>query len=79
MPNKAVAGWTQVPVTGSDILRESHDRLNPAGTVTDVTVQYQVRDSLGAVRFTASVTFQSGAYPTAAATLIAACNTAQGT
>lgn len=79
MANKAVAGWTQVPVLGSDILQETHTRLNAAGTVTDVTVQYQVRDSLGAVRFTASATFQSGAYPTSAATLIAACNTAQGT
>jgi hypothetical protein len=79
MPNKTVSGWTQVPVLASDILQVTHRRLNAAGTTTDVIVTYQVRDSIGAVRFNANLTFQGGAYPVSGASILAACNAAQGT
>ncbi len=79
MPNKTVPGYIQVPVAAQDILRESHERLAADGSVTQVTVAYQVRDSLGAVRDRRSVTFQAGAYPTSGAVLLAACNAQEGT
>jgi hypothetical protein len=79
MPNRSVAGYTQVPVAASDILRVVHDRLNAAGTVTQVTVDYQVRDDTSTVRFQTSLGFQSGAYPASGASIVAACNAAQGT
>lgn len=79
MPNKAISGYTQVPVAAADILQVTHTRLNAAGTTTDVSVTYQVRDTLNAVRFTATLTFQGGAYPTTGAAILAACNAAQGT
>ena len=79
MPNKAVAGWTQVPIVAADILEVTHRRLNDAGTITDVLVTYQVKDSLGAVRFTTSLSFQGGSYPVSGATILSSCNTAQGT
>jgi hypothetical protein len=79
MPNRSVAGYTQVPVAAEDILTVLHRRLNAAGTQTDVSVQYQFRDSLSAVRGTAQLTFQSGPYPASGASIIAACNAAQGT
>lgn len=79
MPNKSVPGYTQVPVAAGDILGVKHDRLNEAGTVTQVTIDYQVRDSLGAVRDVNSVSFQAGAYPVSGASIIAACNAAEGT
>jgi hypothetical protein len=79
MPNKSVPGYTQVPVVAADILRVVHDRLNAAGTITQVTVDYQVRDDASAVRDINSISFQSGAYPASGASIIAACNTAEGT
>jgi hypothetical protein len=79
MPNKNVPGYTQVPVVAADILRVTHDRLNAAGTVTQVTVDYQVRDDGDVVRDQNSVSFQAGSYPTSGASIIAACNSAEGT
>jgi hypothetical protein len=80
MPNKTVPGFTQVPVAAKDILSESHLKLVDDGSVTQVTVTYQVRDNGGVVRATGlQVSFQAGAYPTPAATLLAACNTKEGT
>jgi hypothetical protein len=79
VPNKSVAGYTQIPVVGGDITRVVHDRLNEAGTITQVTADYQFKDDQGAVRGTATVSFQSGAYPATPASLIAACNAQQGT
>jgi hypothetical protein len=79
MPSKLVAGYTQVPVVAADILRVTHDRLNDAGTVTQVTVDYQVRDDASVVRDVNSVSFQAGSYPTSGASIIAACNSAEGT
>jgi hypothetical protein len=79
MPNKNVPGYTQVPVVAADILRVAHDRLNDAGTVTQVTVDYQVRDDASVVRDVNSISFQSGSYPASGASIIAACNSAEGT
>lgn len=79
MPNKAVSGFTQVPVAAKDIVRVTHDRLNAAGTQTNVTVDYQFRDDADVVRGAARITFQSGAYPATGASILAAANAAQGT
>jgi hypothetical protein len=79
MPNKTVPGYIQVPVAAQDILRESHERRATDGSATQVTVDYQVRDSGGAVRDRRSVSFQSGAYPTSGAVLLAVCNAQEGT
>jgi hypothetical protein len=80
MPNKSVAGYTQVPVAAQDILSATHERLTLDGNTTQVTVIYQVRDNGGVVRGAGRrVTFQAGAYPVAGATLLAACNTQEGT
>ena len=79
MPNKAIAGWTQVPIIAKDILKESHERANDAGTATQVTVHYQIRDTLDVVRGHGTTSFQSGSYPTSGAVLLAACNTEEGT
>lgn len=79
MPNKVVPGYTQVPVVASDILGVKHDRLNDAGTVTQVTIDYQVRDNQGVVRDQRAVSFQAGSYPTSGASILSACNAAEGT
>lgn len=79
MPNKSVPGYTQVPVVASDILRVAHERLNAAGTITQVTVDYQVRDDQGTVRDINSLSFQGGSYPASGASIISACNAAEGT
>lgn len=79
MPNKNVPGFVQVPVVAADILGVKHDRLNLAGTVTQVTIDYQFRDDASVVRGQRSVSFQAGAYPTTGAAIIAACNAAEGT
>lgn len=79
MANKAVPGYTQVPVAAKDIVEVRHTRLNAAGTVTDVAVTYNVRDDLDVVRATRTLSFQGATYPTTGAAIIAACNAAEGT
>lgn len=79
MANKAVAGWTQVPVTAAMITSIHYDRLNLAGTANQLTVSYEIQDSLGAIRQTATLSQQVTSYPIAIATILASINTAQGT
>ena len=79
MPNKTVASWTQVPVSVSEIVSIHYDRLNAGGTANNLTVIYEIKDSLGAVRQIASLTQQVASYPIAIATILASINTAQGT
>lgn len=81
MANKTVPGYTQVPVAAGDILRVVHVRLNASGSITQITVEYQVRDDVGggAVRGLRTLSFQGGAYPASGASILSACNTAEGT
>lgn len=81
MPNKTVPGYTQVPVAAADILRVTHDRLSADGSVTQVTVTYQVRDNVGAgaVRAVREHSLQAGAYPVSGASVLSAVNTLEGT
>jgi hypothetical protein len=79
MANKTVASWTQVPVTVSEIVSIHYDRLNAGGTANNLTVVYEVKDSLGAVRQIASLTQQVASYPITVAAILSSINTAQGT
>lgn len=79
MANKSIAGWTQVPVTASEIVSIHYDRLNGGGTQNNLTVTYEIKDSLGAVRQIATLTQQVGTYPISAAAILSSINTAQGT
>ena len=79
MPNKAVAGWTQVPVTASELMSIHYERLNSGGTANNLTVTYEIKDSLGSVRQIATLTQQVASYPVAASAILTSINTAQGT
>lgn len=79
MPNRSVPGWTQVPVVAADMVRITYDRLNAAGTSCQLTVAYEIKDNLGALRQSLLHTQQVGAYPVTLAAILAAINTAQGT
>lgn len=79
MPNKAVAGWTQVPATAADLISIHYDRLNAGATANQITVTYEIRDSLGAVRGTATLSQQVASYPIAAAAILSSINATQGT
>lgn len=79
MPNKAISGWTQVPVLAKDITSIHYDRLTEDGLVNQLTVAYNILDSLGAVRQTATLSQQVASYPIAVSVIISAVNTAQGT
>jgi hypothetical protein len=76
--NKAIPGWTQVPVTADDILSAQHDRI--VGTTTlNVLIVYQIKDTLGAVRGQRRVTTTVTGYPLSGAAALALCNTQEGT
>jgi hypothetical protein len=79
MPNKTVPSYTQVPVTGQEILSVHYDRL-PAAQMS-IQVIYEIKDSLTAVRGTRSTTstLALASYPLSAAATIALCNAAEGT
>lgn len=79
MPNVTVPSWTKVPVTGPDLLSVHYDRLNAAGSQTQLTVVFEIKDSLGAVRGTTTISQQATAYPVSLAAVLAACNVANGT
>lgn len=79
MANKAIAGWTQVPVTAPMIQLVHYDRLNGGGTQNNLTVSYEIQDSTGAVRQLATLSQQVGAYPVSMAAILASINAAQGT
>jgi hypothetical protein len=79
MPNKAVSGWTQVPVTAAMLQSIRYDRLNPTGTQNNLTVTYEIQDSLGAVRQIATLSQQVASYPISVANILSSINTAQGT
>ncbi len=79
MPNITIPGYTQVVVVAADITSLHFDRLNDLGTSLNLTVTFQVKDSLGAVRGVKTIQQQVGAYPVALAAILAACNTANGT
>lgn len=79
MANKAVAGWTQVPVTASMLQSIHYDRLNGGGTQNNLTVSYEIQDSTGVVRQLATLSQQVGAYPISVAAILASINAAQGT
>jgi len=79
MPNVAVAGWTKVPVVAADLLSIHYDRLNAAGSQNQITVIFEIKDSLGGVRGTTTVSQQTSAYPVSLTAVLAACNTANGT
>jgi len=79
MANKAVPGWTQVPVTAAEITSIRYDRLNSTGTQNQVTVVYDIKDSLGAIRQQGTLSQQVGSYPVTIAAILASINTAQGT
>lgn len=78
MPNKTVPSWTQVPVTGNDLISIHYDRLVP-GVSNIITVAYEIRDTLGVVRQTATLAQQVSTYPVTLAAILASINTAQGT
>lgn len=79
MPNKTIAGWTQVPVTAGEILSLHYDRLAASGSTNQLTAVYEIKDSGGTVRQTASLSQQVGNYPVAIGTILASINSAQGT
>jgi len=79
MPNKAVAGWTQVPVTAAELMEIRYTRLDGGGSVNQLTVTYEIKDSLGAVRQIATLSQQVGTYPISAAAILSSINTVQGT
>lgn len=79
MANKAVPGWTQVPVTADMLQKITYDRLNATGTQNNLTVDYEIRDTLGAVRQIATLSQQVGSYPISIAAILSSINTVQGT
>lgn len=79
MANKAIPGWTQVPVVVTDLASIHYDRLNLAATSNQITVVYEVRDTLGAVRQTATLSQQVTSYPISLAVILSTINAAQGT
>lgn len=79
MANKSVPGWTQVPVTANEIASIHYDRLNAGGTQNQLTVVYDIKDSLGAVRQQGTLSQQVGSYPVSVAAILTSINTAQGT
>lgn len=79
MPNKSVAGWTQTPVVAGDLISIHYDRLNAGATQNQLSVAYEIRDSLGAVRQTATLSQQVASYPISIAVILSSINTAQGT
>jgi hypothetical protein len=79
MPNVAVAGYTKVPVVAADLLQIRYDRLNASGSSTQITVQFEIKDSVGGVRGTTTISQQTTAYPVSLAAVLAACNAANGT
>lgn len=56
-----------------------YERLNAAGSQNLLTVVYEIQDTLGAVRQTATLSQQVAAYPISLATILSSINTAQGT
>lgn len=79
MPNKAIAGWTQVPVTAGDILSIHYDRLSAGGASNQLTAIYEVKDSGGTVRAVKTLSQQVGSYPISVAVILASINAAEGT
>jgi len=79
MPNKSVAGYTQVPVQGGDVLSVHYDRT-PSNTMSLLAL-YEIKDNGGVVRGVHQIVqtgLAVGAFLTGVA-LLAACNTAEGT
>lgn len=79
MANKSVPGWTQVPVTAAMLLSIHYDRLNAAGTQNNLTVAYEIQDTLGAVRQIGALSQQVASYPISVANILVSINAAQGT
>lgn len=79
MPSVAVPGWTKVPVVAADLLSIHYDRLNATGSQTQITVVFEIKDSLGDFRGTKQISQQTTAYPVSLAAVLAACNAANGT
>lgn len=76
MPNKAIPGFTQVPIVAADILSVHHDR---AAVAINVLIVYQVKDDQGTVRGQRRLLTTTANYPLSGAAALAACNTAEGT
>lgn len=79
MPNKAVPGWTQVPVAAGDLLEINYSRTASGSAACSVTAKYEIKDTLGAVRAIATYSAQAVTYPISLATILSTLNTAQGT
>lgn len=79
MPNRAVPGWTQVPVAAKDIQSIHYDRWNAAGTQNQLTVTYEVLDSTGAVRAVHTLSQAVASYPISIANILSSINTERGT
>lgn len=80
MPNKTVPGFIQVPVVAANLLEIRYVRLNPIGTVNNMTVVYEVKNDAGVVMAPAkTLTQQVASYPISAANILAAINAAEGT
>lgn len=68
-----------MPVTAAMLISIRYDRLNSGGTQNNLTVVYEIQDSIGTVRQTASLTQQVGTYPISIAAILSSINTVQGT
>lgn len=79
MPNKAVSGYTQVPVTAPDLRDLRFSALDEAASQFQASVSYRVRDTLGAIRAVRTLSQVVGAYPVSGAAILSAVNTAEGT
>lgn len=78
MPNKAIS-WTQVPVTAADLLSIHYDRRNATGTQNLMTVGYEVKDSVGVVRFIRTISQVVASYPVPVTTILSTINMQEGT
>ena len=79
MPNKAVPGFTQVPVVAANLRSLFYERLNDTGTQCNLSVVYEVKDDAGVVRAIREDRRQVGAYPVAVNTIVSTINSVEGT
>lgn len=77
MPNKTNPSWTEVPFAAQDAA-EVHYIRTGVGVFT-LSVVYEVKDSLGAIRGFGTLSQANVAYPVSAAAVVSAINAAKGT
>lgn len=81
MANKDVPGYTQVPIIQQDVRTITLVALNDAATVFQLTVDYNIKDSVGELRGTGHFSVQVATQPDATLInqILTAANAAQGT